>query len=259
MSRIACAWAELGEDAADANQWYEGTHIPAALAKIKSTARHAEQVEDNAFKEIAGIDGRLMTIYDVPKQPSAQELDAQISPALDKLPKEARIETRCYKEYANWCGEEWRGGMFPSDTRVHHECLHPVPDPRDIQMWIVVLWQPAPEVHDEFVQWFRDEFAPGMLESPELLRTRIFELEHASKIQDQKHEQVDKASVHQYMTFWEFDSEELPWEILIYLGSSERWRHYVEGGHLVCCEISACENRRTNKTAEVASRTISGK
>ncbi|CAG5141878.1 uncharacterized protein ALTATR162_LOCUS1032 [Alternaria atra] len=214
MSRIACAWAELGEDAADANQWYEGTHIPAALAKIKSTARHAEQVEDNAFKEIAGIDGRLMTIYELPKQPSAPELDTQISPALDKLPKEARIETRFYKEYANWYGEEWRG------------------DPRDIQMWIVVLWQPAPEVHDEFVQWFRDEFAPGMVESPELLRARIFKLEHASKIQDQKHEQVDKASVHQYMTFWEFGSEELPWEILIYLGSSERWRYYVEGGHL---------------------------
>ena len=114
MSRIACAWAELGEDAADANQWYEGTHIPAALAKIKSTARHAEQVEDNAFKEIAGIDGRLMTIYELPKQPSAPELDTQISPALDKLPKEARIETRFYKEYANWYGEEWRGGMFPS-------------------------------------------------------------------------------------------------------------------------------------------------
>jgi hypothetical protein len=215
MSRIACAWAELGEDATEANQWYEGTHIPTALAKIKSTARHAEQVPDDTFQEIAPIDGRLMTIYDLPKQRSAQELDAQISPALDKLPKEARIETRFYTEHANWYGEEWRG------------------DARDIQMWVVVLWQPAPEVHDEFVEWFREEFAPGMLEYPELLRTRIFKLEHASKTQNQKHDQVDKASVYQYMTFWEFDSEELPWEILVYLGSSERWRYYVEGGLLV--------------------------
>ena len=100
-------------------------------------------------------------------------------------------------------------------------------------MWVVVLWQPAPEVHDEFVKWFGEEFTPGMLESPGLLRTRIFKLEHASLIQDEKYKQVDKASVYQYMTFWEFDSEELPWEILVYLGSSERWRHYVEGGLLV--------------------------
>jgi hypothetical protein len=122
------------------------------------------------------------------------------------------------------------------DARMHHGSLHPVSDPRDIQMWIVVLWQPAPEVHDEFVKWFGDEFTPGMLESPGLLRTRIFKLEHASLVQEQKHEQLDKALVYQYMTFWEFDSEELPWEILVYLGSSERWRHYVEGGLLVCCK-----------------------
>ncbi|KAI4605111.1 uncharacterized protein J4E88_009988 [Alternaria novae-zelandiae] len=214
MSRIACAWAELGEDANDAYHWYETTHIPDALVKIRSTARHAEQVEDSPFQEVPGIDGRFMTIYDLPKQPSAQDLDARICPALDKLPNEAKVDTRFYTEHKNWFGEEWRG------------------DPRDVQMWVVVLWQPAPEVHDEFVKWFGEEFTPGMLESPGLLRTRIFKLEHASLIQDEKYKQVDKASVYQYMTFWEFDSEELPWEILVYLGSSERWRHYVEGGLL---------------------------
>lgn len=114
MSRVACAWADLGEDAAGANQWYEGTHVPAALAKINSTARTAEQVEDNTFAEVAAIEGSLMTIYDLPKQQSAQELDAQLRPALDKLPKEAIIETRVYNEYANWYGEEWRGGTCPT-------------------------------------------------------------------------------------------------------------------------------------------------
>ena len=214
MSRIACAWADLGEDAAGANQWYEGTHVPAALAKINSTARTAEQVEDNTFAEVAAIEGSLMTIYDLPKHQSAQELDAQLRPALDKLPKEAIIETRVYNEYANWYGEEWRG------------------DSRDIQMWMIVLWQPDSEIHDEFLAWFKDEFAPGMLKNPELLRTRIFKLEHVSRIQDQEHKQVDKASRYQYMTFWEFNTEELPWEILVYLGSSEGWRYYVEGGRL---------------------------
>lgn len=106
-------------------------------------------------------------------------------------------------------------------------------DPSDIQMWIVVLWQPVDAVHDQFVEWFRDEFAPGMLESPELLRTRIFKLEKASLVKDQLREEQRVESMYQYMTLWEFDCDELPWEILVYLGSSERWRYYVEGGHLV--------------------------
>lgn len=100
-------------------------------------------------------------------------------------------------------------------------------------MWIVVLWQPNEDVHDQFVDWFKNEFAPGMLESPELLRTRIFKLENASLIQNGAHEQQDTSKVYSYLTFWEFDCDDLPWEILVYLGSSERWRYYVEGGHLV--------------------------
>ena len=100
-------------------------------------------------------------------------------------------------------------------------------------MWIVVRWQPVEAHHDQFVKWFTEEFAPGMLESPELLRLRIFKLENASLIQDQNVEQKSPGSLYQYLTYWEFDCDELPWEILVYLGSSERWRYYVEGGHLV--------------------------
>ena len=95
------------------------------------------------------------------------------------------------------------------------------------------MWQPVEAAHDQFVKWFTDEFAPGMLESPELLRLRVFKLENASLIQDKKVEQKSPGSMYQYLTFWEFDCDELPWEILVYLGSSERWRYYVEGGHLV--------------------------
>ena len=79
------------------------------------------------------------------------------------------------------------------DTRICYGDLRPEPDSRDIQMWMIVLWQPNSEIHDEFLAWFKDEFAPGMLKNPELLRTRIFRLEHVSRIQDQEHKHVDKA------------------------------------------------------------------
>ena len=67
----------------------------------------------------------------------------------------------------------------------------------------------------------------------ELLRARIFKLERATNIRGQKHGHVDKESLLQYMTIWEYASDELPWEVLVYLGSSERWRHYVEGHYMV--------------------------
>ncbi|KAL6710312.1 hypothetical protein ACN47E_009258 [Coniothyrium glycines] len=213
MSRIACVWADLGVDNA-ANQWYEETHVPAIVAKLDTGARHGEPAEDKMFKEVASIDGTHMTIYDLPNDQDAKDLDVKIQPAVDKLPGDARLDTRCYKEFASWHGEYWQG------------------DVNDVQMWIIVLWQPNEDVHDQFVDWFKEEFAPGMLECPELLRTRIFELENASLVVNNAHEQKDPSKIYRYLTFWEFDCDDLPWEILVYLGSSERWRYYVESGHL---------------------------
>ncbi|KAF1850364.1 uncharacterized protein K460DRAFT_327147 [Cucurbitaria berberidis CBS 394.84] len=214
MSRIACVWADFRDDAA-ANDWYENRHIPDVVGRLDTQARNAEPVEDNTFKEVEQIEGAFMTVYDLPDGKDAKEVDAQIQPALDELlTKDARLDARIYAEHANWFGSEWRG------------------DVEDVQMWIVVLWQPAEAVHDEFVKWFTEEFAPGLLECPELLRTRVFKLENASLVQDQKREQQTLSSMYQYMTFWEFDCDDLPWELLVYLGSSERWRYYVEGNHL---------------------------
>jgi hypothetical protein len=99
-------------------------------------------------------------------------------------------------------------------------------------MFLCVLWQPLDTVHDDFVEWFRGDFVPGMLESAELLRARIFKLQHASILQAGQTETKDTGKMYQYMTIWEFDCDELPWEIMIYLGSSDMWRHYVEGGYL---------------------------
>jgi hypothetical protein len=100
-------------------------------------------------------------------------------------------------------------------------------------MLLTVLWQPVPAKHDDFVSWLSGEFIPNMLESPEVLRTRIFKLQHASVFADGKMETKSTENMYQYMTIWEFETEELPWEIMVFLGSSERWRYYVDGGHLM--------------------------
>lgn len=110
MSRIACVWADLGEDTAT-SQWYEDTHIPDVVARLDTTARHAGQAEDNMFKEVAGIDGTVMTVYDLKDTDDAKDIDAQIIPAQDKLSADVRIDARCYTELTSWLGGEWRGGM----------------------------------------------------------------------------------------------------------------------------------------------------
>ncbi|CBX96112.1 hypothetical protein LEMA_P110310.1 [Plenodomus lingam JN3] len=213
MSSIACVWTDFRNDA-DADQWYGDSHIPAVVGKLGTTAKIAEKAEDNAFKEVAAIHGTFMTVYDLPDGQSTEDLEVQLRPAPDKLPKDARVHSRIYTEFAGWLGDDWRG------------------DEQDIQMWVVVRWQPVDAVHDEFVEWFTEEFAPGMLESPELLRMRLFRVDNTSSFKNQEYEERDLKAVFQYMTFWEFDCDELPWEILVYLGSSERWRYYVEGGYV---------------------------
>lgn len=112
MSRIACVWADLGSSSAT-NEWYEDTHIPKVTTTLRTKAHHAEQAEDNMFKEVPGIQGDLMTVYKLPDSANVKDLDAQIYPALNKLSADARIETRYYKEHAKWFGKEWRDGKFP--------------------------------------------------------------------------------------------------------------------------------------------------
>jgi hypothetical protein len=101
MSRVACVWADLPENT---ETWYENTHIPNIVAKLNTTARNAEQVKDNIFKEVAGIQGRYMTLYDVS---AAVKNVAQIQPETEEGLKDARMETRIYDEFATWYGDEW--------------------------------------------------------------------------------------------------------------------------------------------------------
>lgn len=119
MSRVACAWADLVEDA-DAETWYEETHVSDAASKIASIARNCEQVEDNMFKEVPGIEGRYMTLYDLPDD--ATNINAQILPDPARLPKDTKIETRIYDEYATWYGEEWANSKLIPTQATSNVC-----------------------------------------------------------------------------------------------------------------------------------------
>jgi hypothetical protein len=97
-------------------------------------------------------------------------------------------------------------------------------------MFITLLWQPLDTILHDFLTWLQTEFMPGILASPEALRSSIYKLQHASMAQSTGVETRDTSKMKTYMTIWEFDSEDLPWDVLISLASKPGWRNYVEGG-----------------------------
>jgi hypothetical protein len=249
MSKIACVWADLTDDE-NVNNWYEDEHIPNVVAKIGGTARNAEQVEDNMFKEVAPIHGKFMTLYDL--DASDKDIDTKIQPDTKHLPTNTQVDTRIYDEYATWNGEEWQGrklaASYAPDASLADSWQ--IPDFHNVQMLCVVFWQPEDAVHEDVVEWFRTDFVAGM-QNPDLLRIRLFTLQHASLMEDGKVKKKSTKDVPRYMSIWEFGCEDLPWELLVYLGSSEKWRYYIEGGH-VQWQMSQYLVNRTYPEAEGA-------
>jgi hypothetical protein len=113
MSRVACSWVDLAGDE-DAGSWYLNNHIPSVVEDLDMTARNGEREASEAardmFKDVAGIDGQYMTIYDMSENTEAQDIDAQTEAARNKFPEESSIRTRIYGEYATSYGEEWTNG-----------------------------------------------------------------------------------------------------------------------------------------------------
>jgi hypothetical protein len=120
MSRIACSWATLS-DGSDTDAWYEATHVPSIAAKLGTTARNAEEAEDNIFKEVAHIKGKYMTLYDLPAGADSNSVVAEIQPEAGRLPRHARIDTRLYEEFGKWHGGDWYGKLS-SSRKV--SCIH---------------------------------------------------------------------------------------------------------------------------------------
>jgi hypothetical protein len=106
MSRIACSWVDENVES-----WYSDEHIPSVIERLATTARLAtletSETAREIFKDVAGIEGKHLTIYELSEDADAQDIDAQTRAARSKLQKDAKIETRIYDHYATTYGEYW--------------------------------------------------------------------------------------------------------------------------------------------------------
>jgi hypothetical protein len=109
MSRITCSWVDE-----DAESWYLDKHIPDVVESLATTARHAtletSEAARDMFKEVAGIEGKHITIYDLNENADARDINAQIQAARNKLQTDAKIDTRIYDHHATMYGEHWSNG-----------------------------------------------------------------------------------------------------------------------------------------------------
>lgn len=112
MSKIVSIWSGLGEDEEDANTVHDEKLVIASLVRNEPTARNADQIEDCPFQEVEPINGKQMTLYDLPEGHSTEDFDARIRASLGEVPDNAHLNARCYQQISRWDGEYWRDGTM---------------------------------------------------------------------------------------------------------------------------------------------------
>jgi hypothetical protein len=125
MSRIACSWVDLAGNE-DAQSWYLNKHIPSVVESLNIIAYNGEMESSEAtrdmFKDVAGIDSQYMTVFDLSENAATGDIDAHTEMSRNKYPKEARIDTRIYSEYAKMDGEEWSNSKSVADQLRIYFC-----------------------------------------------------------------------------------------------------------------------------------------
>jgi hypothetical protein len=94
-------------------------------------------------------------------------------------------------------------------------------------------WRVPEDKQDEIFDFYTTFIAPKMIESPDVLRFRVYEVDNATVLQGDSFETKEKSSVHTYFTFVEMETEDWPWDAILELDTVERYREYFEGQKVV--------------------------
>lgn len=223
MSKRAYVWTDFDDDDV-VSDWYQHSHIPSIVRNLGVTARHTEWVDDVHFRYISKMYGSYLTIYNLPDLPDDredvfQDLQRQIRPAPDKLPKHAQVNTRIYTAFDTNIGEKWRG------------------DERDVRTLIALRYQPHESIHDQFIKLCAEQLTPKMFEAPEVLRLTNYKAESGCTFKDNTYKDRDAKSFFPLMTTWELSCHEIPSQVLKLVNNTPEWLYYVDND-LVNWQIS---------------------
>jgi hypothetical protein len=111
--------------------------------------------------------------------------------------------------------------------------LKDTPDASQIASVTAIEWHVPSDLRDEIMEWYESCVVTKMTSSPDVLRHRLFELDNATVLESAAHSTKAKESLHTYFSFVEFDTEDWPWDVILELAETEKWREWFEGQKVV--------------------------
>jgi hypothetical protein len=89
-------------------------------------------------------------------------------------------------------------------------------------------WRVPSDMQEQVFEYYTETVVPLIMNSPEVLRLRIFEVDHAIKQRGQDFGVMEKEKIHTFLTVVEMESEEWPWEVVMELAEDDKWSKYFE-------------------------------
>ncbi|KAF2439915.1 hypothetical protein P171DRAFT_500734 [Karstenula rhodostoma CBS 690.94] len=220
MSKLLGVWGEVPEEN---QEWHENTQIPEATKRLRTRAFHF-QAGENMFPEENAQTATSFTLYDPLESAESQLSTEQSLPpagsssdALNDVLLQARFHTCEFEDKA--------------------EAFSGVPDYADVGCLVMGCFQPTPEMHDAFFEWWRGEFVPFIQRSPEFQRVRLWKLDEAADLRNRTVQKRDREDLLQYVMVYEFQSYDMPWEVAVEIGQSKAYQDFVEKD-LVCLSVA---------------------
>ncbi|KAH7072142.1 hypothetical protein BKA63DRAFT_517001 [Paraphoma chrysanthemicola] len=220
MPGILCVWANLPDNVLE---WYEDEWIPDMREQLSPHTLHCEYIPNGFDGEPIGqLDSPwpLITVYEVADVRKATDAcyDKRYHPPDEMLAgslKNARFDTRTYREIQKWQNEDWDG------------------DASHIASVTGMEFHVPSELQDEVLAYYRAVMAPIIARSPDTIRFRLFEVDNATVLEGTEHSTKDRKTLHSYFVFAEFATEDWPWDAVLELGEDKNWVAWFEGQKVV--------------------------
>ncbi|KAJ4351911.1 uncharacterized protein N0V89_007255 [Didymosphaeria variabile] len=209
MSKILGIWGEVPEEN---QEWHQKMQIPEATKRLGTRAFHF-QAGKNMFPEDHAQTATSFTLYDPLESTESQSSIEQSLPlsglSSDAL-KDVLLEARSYTSHLEDKAKEFSG------------------DYADIGCLVMGVFQPTPATHDAFFEWWRGEFIPFIQRSPDFLRVRLWKLDEAADLRERTVQMRDRNNLLAYVMVYEFQSDDMPWEVAVEIGQSKAYQQLVE-------------------------------
>lgn len=115
-----------------------------------------------------------------------------------------------------------------------------------------VEMQVSKEYKDDVLGYFTSTMVPYMMESPDIHRFRLFEVDNATVYEGSKQETANKEDLRPYFCLVEFATEDYPWDVILEMADTDEWKRWIgDPKMMVCFDCVSC-SEYANVAADMA-------